>query len=46
MRINTTVGNVQIKINTDKLDRNIKVNAQQVLDNDVLKDTNYYFSKG
>lgn len=46
MRIRQHIGNVDIKLNTDRLEHNIKVNAQRKLDEDVLKDTNYYFSKG
>lgn len=45
MKLNTHIGNVGIKINTDRLDRNIR-NGQKVLNEDVLRDTNYYFSKG
>ena len=42
MRLNTTIGNVHIKLNTDRLERNIKVNAQRKLGEDVLKDSTYY----
>lgn len=45
MRIRQHIGNVDIHIDTKRIDKNLK-NAQQKLDEDVLRDTNYYFSKG
>lgn len=41
MRFNKTVGNVNIKLNTDKLDKNIR-EAQKKLDMQVLADANFY----
>lgn len=37
MRLNTTVGNVSIKLNTDRLDRNLK-EAQKLLNEQVVAD--------
>lgn len=46
MKINTHIGNVDIKIDTSRItERNLK-NAQKKLNEDVLNDTNKYFSKG
>ena len=45
MRIRQHIGNVDIQLNTDRLDRNLK-NAQKRLDEDVLKDTTPYVPKG
>lgn len=45
MRIKTHIGNVDIQLNTNRIDRNLK-NAQKKLDEDVLKDTTPYVSKG
>lgn len=45
MKINTHVGNVDIKIDTSRIDKNLK-NAQKVLNEDVLNDTTPYVPKG
>lgn len=45
MRIRQHIGNVDIQLNTDRIDRNLK-NAQKRLDEDVLKDTTPYVPKG
>lgn len=44
MKIDTTVGNVGIKLNTDRLDRNF-VNAQRELNFAVMKDTDDFVPK-
>ena len=45
MKVNTHIGNVGIKIDTSRIDKNLK-NAQKRLDEDVLKDTTPYVPKG
>lgn len=45
MKIDTHIGNVGIKIDTKRLDKNV-LNAQRRLDEDVLNDTTYYIPKG
>ncbi len=46
MKFNIHIGNVGIRLNTDRLEHNIKVNAQRKLDEDVLNDTTPYVPKG
>lgn len=41
MKFNKTVGNVDIRLNTDKLERNM-IEAQKKLDMQVLSDSNLY----
>ncbi len=45
MKLNTHIGNVGIKLDTSRIDKNLK-NAQKRLDEDVLKDTTPYVPKG
>lgn len=45
MRIRQHIGNVDIQLNTDRIDRNLK-NAQKRLDEDVLNDSTYYVPVG
>lgn len=45
MRIIQHIGNVDIQLNTDRIDRNLK-NAQKKLNEDVLRDTTPYVPKG
>lgn len=45
MKINTKIGNVGIKLDTSRIERNLK-NAQRKLDEAVLLDTTPYVPKG
>lgn len=45
MKINTQIGNVGIRLDTGRIERNLK-NAQRQLDEAVLRDTTPYVPKG